>query len=352
MSDQVSVIIPVYNAKKYLDECVSSVLEQDYPFIEIILVDDGSSDGSGELCDSLEGDYIRVMHQKNSGPAAARNAGLLAAGGSFVMFLDADDMLDGPGVVSAIYTEAKNSGADIVQGAYRRQLGAGISGVNLHGLSGLDRESESFRFLGFYKNGHLAYDWGKLYRRDFLIKNGLLIEDYGYAEDKAHNFRCYALGAVYAFSDVPVCRYRDNPDSASNAYIDGLIPAWTSVAGDFLKWCEKKGIGERYFDLAAYHIAFGAFYLAKKECQAKGKPGHTAKALREYISYDISAECLARLAKGRYMEGIDSFLWRVFMRGSAWMLTHRMTGLYALGAHILTGIRLDALVMGKRFDRQ
>ena len=89
----VSVIIPVYNVKPYLERCVHSVQNQTYKDLEIILVDDGSTDGSGDLCDQIAADEprIRVVHQQNQGLSGARNTGIRTAKGEYVVFLDSDD---------------------------------------------------------------------------------------------------------------------------------------------------------------------------------------------------------------------------------------------------------------------
>ena len=90
---KVSVIIPVYNVKPYLERCVQSVLNQTYKDLEIILIDDGSTDGSGELCDqlSLTDRRIRTIHQNNQGLSGARNSGIQDATGDYIIFLDSDD---------------------------------------------------------------------------------------------------------------------------------------------------------------------------------------------------------------------------------------------------------------------
>lgn len=91
----ISVIVPIYNAELYLNRCIESVLQQSYTNLEIILVNDGSTDRSGEICDSyLEIDKrIKVIHQKNGGPALARNTGLRAAKGEYIGFIDSDDYI-------------------------------------------------------------------------------------------------------------------------------------------------------------------------------------------------------------------------------------------------------------------
>ena len=90
---KVSVVIPVYNVKPYLERCVQSVLRQTYKELDSILVDDGSTDGSGELCDKIaERDLrVRVIHQENQGLSGARNTGIHQATGEYVIFMDSDD---------------------------------------------------------------------------------------------------------------------------------------------------------------------------------------------------------------------------------------------------------------------
>ena len=88
-----SIIIPVYNVKAYLHRCIDSVICQNNPDYEVILVDDGSADGSGQICDEYAGkfDYIKVLHQTNQGLAATRNSGLSIASGDWILFVDSDD---------------------------------------------------------------------------------------------------------------------------------------------------------------------------------------------------------------------------------------------------------------------
>lgn len=95
MEDLISVIVPVYNTEPYLERCMDSIVNQTYKNLEIILVNDGSEDKSGEICDRYEGEdeRIKVIHRRNGGAGAARNRGLEAAGGSYVCFVDSDDYI-------------------------------------------------------------------------------------------------------------------------------------------------------------------------------------------------------------------------------------------------------------------
>ena len=93
---QVSVIVPVYNTEKYLAQCVDSILAQTLRDIEVILVDDGSTDNSPAICDSYKSrdERIKVIHQQNKGLSAARNAGIRIASGKYIAFVDSDDFVD------------------------------------------------------------------------------------------------------------------------------------------------------------------------------------------------------------------------------------------------------------------
>jgi len=112
---KVSVIIPVYQVEAYLSRCVDSILAQTFAAFELILVDDGSSDAGGEICDAYaaKDSRIRVIHQKNAGVSAARNAGLQAAKGTYIGFVDADDWVF-PDYLQTLLDEAVKECADIV----------------------------------------------------------------------------------------------------------------------------------------------------------------------------------------------------------------------------------------------
>lgn len=123
MKDVISVIVPVYNVSAYLPECLDSILSQDYEKLEVILIDDGSTDDSGAICDAYaqRDGRIRVIHQKNGGAAAAKNAGLRAATGEYLSFADSDDFLE-PGAYAYMMSLLKENGADIVRCAFQNRF--------------------------------------------------------------------------------------------------------------------------------------------------------------------------------------------------------------------------------------
>lgn len=120
-SCNVSIIVPVYNVERYLPKCVDSLLNQTLKSIEIILVDDGSTDGSGLICDQLTDQYnhVKVIHQENTGLGLARNSGLVMARGEYVAFVDSDDFVNSR-MFSHLYDLAKQYDADAVYGKHKR----------------------------------------------------------------------------------------------------------------------------------------------------------------------------------------------------------------------------------------
>lgn len=117
---QLSIIIPVFNVEKYLEECINSVLQQTFSNFEIILVDDGSTDSSGNICDlySRKDRRIQVIHKENGGLSSARNAGLRIAKGKYVGFIDSDDWISET-MYQHLYEEAEKTAADIASCRYQ-----------------------------------------------------------------------------------------------------------------------------------------------------------------------------------------------------------------------------------------
>lgn len=353
----VSVIIPVYKTEKYLSECIESVLEQDYPYLDIILVDDGSPDGCPKICDryAAECGNVRVIHKKNEGLGKARNTGTDHAYGQYLMFLDSDDKLDGTRAVSSLVACAERNRADIVVGGFRRFYDNWVSEVNIHHLMDGDyTQTVDFRFRGFFQYGHLAYDWGKLYRRDFLLKHGLYSPNYPFTQDKAHNFLCCAWKPIYGFIDESVVQYRVNTDSTTFSYKKNFIPVWTDIAADFQTYLKEHEIREDYGDLMAFHIVFGSFFLIKQELQAAKSHGihRCSKALQEYAQVPIVRQSMRWLAQGRYVGQITPKSWKVMIRGTAILFQMHAWSVLAAGMALVRKMGVDDRVSKSRYRKE
>ncbi len=173
VGEMVSVVVPVYNVGRYLGACVDSILAQTHADLETILVDDGSTDGSGELCDSYAGqdNRVRVLHQPNSGVSAARNAGVAAAGGGCVTMVDADDWLD-PRFVERMLALLEGADSDAAVCHYARVADDATPGEVPRaeegaGVSVLTPEAALLEFLG-PNYPLMTVPWAKLFRRALL----------------------------------------------------------------------------------------------------------------------------------------------------------------------------------------
>ena len=165
MSDLVSIIVPVYNVAPYVTECLDSILGQTYPHIEVLVVDDGSTDDSGAVCDMVAArdERVRVIHQANAGLSAARNAGLEIARGDYIAFVDSDD------AVSPRFLEALlSTRADIAQCVFCTDVRSLCAGPVAYGCKDrLDRRMYAER-ASQDASGAYTVVWNKLYRASLL----------------------------------------------------------------------------------------------------------------------------------------------------------------------------------------
>lgn len=134
MNEIISVIVPVFNTAPYLKRCVESVLNQSYQNFELILIDDGSTDGSGDICDSFvrQNNHIRVFHQENSGVCVARNKGIKEMNGDYFMFLDSDDTLDAS-TLELCYDRIIQDNSDVVIFGWQQIQNGQIIKVGVYG---------------------------------------------------------------------------------------------------------------------------------------------------------------------------------------------------------------------------
>lgn len=180
----ISAIVPVYNVEKYLVRCVSSLLRQTLPIDEIILVDDGSTDRSGSICDSLSREHpsIRVIHKENGGLSSARNIGIAACRGEYIVFVDSDDWVSSQ-YTEILYSLIQEYDADIAkcQSVRARDVNTKVGlpeGRHVHLYTG--REYTQF-FFRVKSNRCVHYACDKMYRREILTSDqypiGMLNED-------------------------------------------------------------------------------------------------------------------------------------------------------------------------------
>lgn len=200
-----SVVIPVYQAKTCLSRCVDSWLGQTEKHLEVILVDDGSTDGSSGLCDELakKDARVRVIHQKNEGVSAARNAGIRAATGDFLLFTDSDDYV-APDYLEKMARFQREADSDLVLcGFHHLYDGADI--LKVPGRAGVySIEDFSEAFLELYERSYLNMPWNKLFRRELA---GAFDSSLSLGEDLLFNLDYLRRCRRVAVLAEPLCYY-------------------------------------------------------------------------------------------------------------------------------------------------
>lgn len=206
MENLVSVIIPVYNSERYLSDCIDSVLSQSYTNIEIILVDDGSTDSSPQICNDFCKNYknILVLHQKNSGVSAARNAGVSLSNGEYITFLDSDDMLT-KNAISSLLCSALKSNADLTIGSMSTKEFLPIGTFTGEWLLSMSLKDLSITYSAcriLYKHSFIS---------DILFEHGRTC-----SEDSFFVFQCALRRPIVTIIDDVVYFYRENLQSVTH----------------------------------------------------------------------------------------------------------------------------------------
>jgi glycosyltransferase involved in cell wall biosynthesis len=233
----VSVIVPIYNVEFYLRECLDSIINQTYTNLEVILIDDGSTDGCSLICDdyAIKDTRIKVNHKNNSGVSAARNDGLKLASGEWVMFVDGDDFLPKASVKTLVEV-ALNHQADCISGKF-------FAGTNASDLIMQDDEEVAILELDnttaitnlLYQRQIANAPFAKMYRRS-AVDNIRFAPDIAFAEDLYFNYLALKKVNRTAIVDRIVYFYRQREGSAINAAFSkarmGGIDATESILKD------------------------------------------------------------------------------------------------------------------------
>ena len=219
----VSIIVPIYNMAIYLHQCVSSALDQSYKNIEIILVNDGSTDDGLILCESFakKDNRVRVINQKNKGLVSARQLGLAAANGDYIFNLDGDDWID-PECINTLVNYAVSDDVDVViSGHYREFVGLEVlipPRVPAKLYNRDDIINEIFPKMIFDSNvnthGISTFSWGKLFKRELILQHQLDVpEDITLGEDSVVTYPCIGNAKKLMVIHEPLYFYRQRSKS-------------------------------------------------------------------------------------------------------------------------------------------
>ncbi|MEI7429023.1 MAG: glycosyltransferase [Betaproteobacteria bacterium] len=316
---RVSIVMPVFNADRFLEASIGSVITQTISDWELILVDDGSSDDSQRLCDeySLKHSNITFIAQQNSGPSAARNAGVAIARGDYIFFLDADDRLPSD-ALQHLLAATRDREVDMVLGNFLKQEndqqpllmpvifapdGAPFMG-DMCELSGKALLNYVRHFLNYPSNHLVSYCWARLYRRAVILQHGLRAdENMRLFEDFAFNLAFLGKSKRLVFVNQPVYEYilRSRHVSASMAILNASslasdMQAFLGTINCFLSELSippEQALQVRHearHTLAHYAIIF--IIRTCRQLNSETKP-RIIQELREFVSSTILRESLS-----------------------------------------------------------
>lgn len=312
----ISIVVPIYNAEKFLKKSVESVISQSYKNIELLLVDDGSTDRSKDICQryALIDNRIKIILQINKGPAAARNTGVRQATGDFVFFLDADDFIE-KDALKVLVTKYKKYQADIVMSNFnkvednekfiRQKVSFSPDDVSFAGqlkvLSKIDIVDYVRHFLRHPSNHLISYCWARLYKLSVLKKNNITApEDMRLFEDFVFNLDYLDKVEEVVFVNDSLYNYvlRTSHVSASMAILnaESLIHDMSVFKERTFRFLEKN-----------------ASFMRKTDIQAE--IGHT---LVHYAIIFVTRTCrqIDKVNRNRIYTEIDKFIRSAIMQES------------------------------------
>lgn len=285
MAPWFSIIIPVYNIAPYLQRCVRSVLEQTFCDYELILVDDGSIDGSSQLCDqlALEDPRIRVCHQENKGLSGARNTGFRMACGKYIWWIDGDDWIPSH-ALSLLHANTMDGQTDVVKFSHFRVEKGDTRAVFTSQPQGMYTEMNEIWQMAFYAGGKYGLSaCMHIYRRQLLQDSGITFvsERLVASEDYLFNLQVLFHAKSLCVVKEPLYYYEQHTGSLTQRYKPDLFEKYNRLFTALLEYCSQKGLFNRFEGKIAafylWHLIRGTC-LPNEYCEAQGRPVEESRA--------------------------------------------------------------------------
>ena len=293
MKDLISIIVPIYNVEKYLNKCIESIVNQTYENIEIILIDDGSNDNSGIICDEYakKDNRIIVVHKENGGVSSARNKGLKIAKGEWISFVDADDWIEQI-FCQTLLNKVTQEQADIALCGYNRITYNRIEKINANNqevfLNSNEYLVKSLNQTGF------GFCHMKLIKKE-VLKSISFNERIEVGEDALFNIQLSTYIKKAVFLKQPLYNYRINNQSVVKRYDENYANKYLKsmkIIEEYI-WQEYNEeneenieIKQNYYNFVAYHIMLiivnYCYHPDNKMCNAQRK-----NMLKEVINNDL-----------------------------------------------------------------
>ncbi|MBQ8163799.1 MAG: glycosyltransferase [Clostridia bacterium] len=268
--DLISIIVPVYKVEKYLKECIDSILNQTYKNFELILIDDGSPDNSGKICDEYaeKDNRIKVIHKENGGVSSARNTGLDNTSGEYITFIDSDDFVD-KRYLEVLYSTLKENDTNISICRFAKYTHSSFIIFNEIFPEKINISFNDKYFLNFFaryfsfKNNIFGSACRTLFKKD-IINNFRFSNDIKISEDLLFIVNVVYNSQSISFTNEALYFYRIDNTSASTSYKKNFLKSQCNLSNELTKLFSK--INNKYFDkILKRYKALLCYYLLSNE---------------------------------------------------------------------------------------
>lgn len=338
---RVSIIVPIYNVKRYVRKCITSIQNQSYENLEIILVDDGSSDGSSAICDEFQkiDGRVLVIHKENGGASSARKSGLELASGEYIMFVDGDDWIDDKTVQSCVESVKENQ-SDCILFSYVKEYGNrsipnNVFKNDFHYKSTLIKNKIHRRLIGPLKEelkhperiDNLSSVCMKLYKNN-IARKGMIVDEkiVGTSEDTIFNI--YALSECKDITYINQCFYhyrKTNEESITSQYKEKLPEKWNVLYKMIKEYIIENDNNSEYKKAFYNRIACGMIGLGLNEINSNNSIVKKVINIRIIIKQSLYQKAFKQLDVS-----YCPFHWKIFFLFCKWKAAFCVTLLLQL----------------------
>jgi len=264
-----SIVLPVYNVETYLARCIESIVHQSFTNYEMILVDDGSGDGSGAICDAYakQDERIQVIHKANGGLSSARNAGMKKARGRYIFFVDSDDWIE-PEALACLYGKIENNPCDVLKFNFYNQPSGEetISSIST-GIYEKDEITNCVMHEAIKETGRINFSaWSHVYRTELLKREKIefVSEREIGSEDYLFNFQVYLCANRMQVIAECLYDYDCREGSLSRRYRPALFEQYYQLQVRMEAYADKKGVKEFFAEDLKYSYIWKNFYVVMR----------------------------------------------------------------------------------------
>lgn len=289
---EVSIVVPIYNVERYLKKCLDSIISQTFSDFEAILIDDGSTDASGGICDeyALIDQRFRVFHKKNAGPSEARNTGIKNCGGKYIYFLDSDDWLD-ENTIEMLHSQISRKQSSFVAFGYYVESNYPRTVIPEERTAKANCED----ILLLFARKKLSYAlWNKIYVREIILQNEIwFYPGIKYVEDQSFNLKYILYCDNLIVLPLPLYHYRSREGQITGEDSLKRLPTYIEDTFRIIDDFKKMGLYDRYKHILMVHFInrfneyFGSF-MCFKEIPKKDKLKTINRAIRLYKEVGFS----------------------------------------------------------------